>query len=193
RSRTGELEIANKDLERMAETRQLLFANIAHDLGAPITVIYNYIQALDKGLIEEDEQAHYLELVYSKMNVLNRLISDLFDLSKLEAEQLDLYIYEHNVYDWVSHLKEKYVIEMKYVNRKFSASTDPIDPNYVCFIDEQRMEQVFSNIIRNAIHHTNKENGKIEVNVILDKEREEIVFRFHDNGVGIDEEMLPFI
>lgn len=193
RERTVELEIANEDLEGMAETRRLLFANIAHDLGAPITVIYNYIQALDKGLIEMDEQAHYLELVYSKMHVLNRLISDLFDLSKLEAKQLDLYIYEKNVFEWVSHLKQKYVIEMKYVNRKFSASADSIDPDYVCFIDEQRMEQVFSNIIRNAIHHTSKANGKIEVAVTLDKEKEEITFRFHDNGDGIDEEMLPFI
>src|SRR5699024_805756 len=87
KQRTEELQIVNHNLEQMAESRTLLLANIAHDLGTPVTVIYNYIQALDKGIIHGTEREHYFHLAYNKIKVLNRLISDLFDLSKLEAQQ----------------------------------------------------------------------------------------------------------
>src|SRR5699024_8752614 len=87
KQRTEQLETANEHLEKIIDSRTHLLANIAHDLGTPVTVIQNYLQAIHSGIIEDDEREHYLQLAYSKIKILNRLITDLFDLSKLEAQQ----------------------------------------------------------------------------------------------------------
>src|SRR5699024_808241 len=79
KQRTKQLETANEHLEKIIDSRTHLLANIAHDLGTPVTVIQNYLQAFHSGLIEDDEREHYLSLAYSKIKILNRLITDLFD------------------------------------------------------------------------------------------------------------------
>src|SRR5699024_3737682 len=107
KQRTEQLQIANTNLETIIDSRTHLLANIAHDLGTPVTVIQNYLQAIDSGLIEYKERNHYLKLAYSKIEILNRLITDLFDLSKLEAQQLHFNYQRITVYDWISNLHEK--------------------------------------------------------------------------------------
>lgn len=193
KQRTEELQIANQNLEQMAESRTLLLANIAHDLGTPITVIYNYIQALDKGIIDETEREQYLHLAYSKIKILNRLISDLFDLSKLEAQQLKLDFDELNVSSWVDNLKKKLKVEMAQTDRQFTFKSERINHSFTFLVDDQRMDQIFSNLIWNAVNHTTSTNGKIDAKVELDKENGEIIFQIADNGIGIHAEFIPFI
>lgn len=193
KQRTEELQIANNNLEQMAESRTILLANIAHDLGTPITVIYNYIQSLDRGIIDKTEKEQYLHLVYSKIRILNRLISDLFDLSKLEAQQLKLDFVETNVCSWVSNVKEKMKMEISQTERQFTFESENINNTFTLLVDEQRMDQVFSNLIWNAVNHTSSIDGKIDVKVELDKENEEIIFQIADNGTGINAELIPFI
>lgn len=193
KQRTEELQIANHDLKQMAESRTLLLANIAHDLGTPITVIYNYIQAFDIGIIDETENKEYLGLVYNKINVLNRLISDLFDLSKLEAQQFKLDVEELNVKKSVDRLRESMKIEMIQMDCRFTFKSEDIHPHFSFFIDEQRMDQVFSNLMRNAINHTDSMDSKIDVKVKLNKDNSEVIFQIADNGIGISDELIPFI
>lgn len=193
KQRTKELQIANHNLEQMAESRTLLLANIAHDLGTPVTVVYNYIQALDKGIIHETERDQYLHLVHSKIKVLNRLISDLFDLSKLEAHQLKLDLDELNVGSWVDDLKKRLHLEMAPTDRQFTFKNEGINDSFTLFVDEQRMDQVFSNLIWNAVNHTSSFDGKINVKVELDRGNKEVIFQFVDNGIGIEAELIPFI
>src|SRR5699024_1202392 len=193
KQRTEALEVANTHLEQLAASRTRLLASISHDLGTPVTVIYNYMQALEAGIIKEDEKEAYLQLVYNKIHILNRLISDLFDLSKLESKQLDLNIEERNVRHYIEDIKEKWQLEMLHANRQFNFISGYIDASIVFYIDEQRMEQVFSNLIWNAVHHTSSAKGKIEMEIMIDKDEERLIFLVSDNGAGIDEERLPFI
>lgn len=193
KQRTNELEIANQHLEQMAETRTMLLANIAHDLGTPVTVIHNYLEAIDKGIINEEEKGQYLHLASSKIKVLNRLISDLFNLSILEAKQLKFNKREIALNSLVQEVEKKMELEVNQFNRQFMFSIEDITESFTIFIDEQRMDQVFSNLIWNAINHTSEIDGKIEVRVELDKENKKIIFEISDNGVGISDELIPFI
>lgn len=193
KKRTEQLEIANEDLENIIDSRTHLLANIAHDLGTPVTVIQNYLQALHSGIIEDDEREHYLQLAYSKIKILNRLITDLFDLSKLEAQQLQFNFRNLTIRDWVAHVQEKLELELIQSQRQFTFSTVPIDETITSYLDEQRLEQAFSNLLWNAVDHTSQGTGEIKVSVSIDEANSEIKFSFTDNGGGIDEKVIPLI
>jgi len=193
KQRTEQLQAANFSLEKTIESRTHLLSSIAHDLGTPVTVVYNYLQAIDKGIIEDAEKGEFLQLAYSKINVLNRLISDLFDLSRLEAQQLQFNIHQIDVKHWISDLKKKLALELIQTDRQITYTIGQIADIYICYIDEQRMDQVFSNLIWNAVNHTSQTDGTLTIHVELDNTNGEIVFQFKDNGSGIDPDMLPFI
>lgn len=190
--RTRELEIAYEDLQTITNSRQQLLANIAHELGTPVTLIHNYVQSLQKGLVAVDDE-RYSKLVTDKINVLNRLIEDLFDLSTLEAGKENLNLLEFNVVEWIEQIYNKCEFAALQGQRKIKTIEIPYKlNNYVCSIDTERMDQVFSNLIFNAIKNTPKSNGKITLKVaILQSDR--LLIQMNDNGVGISQKDLPFI
>src|SRR5699024_9696711 len=139
------------------------------------------------------ERVQYLDLAYSKIKLLNRLITDLFDLSKLESQQFDFNYRQLFVHQWVYNVEEKLTLELKDANRQFTFMNEPIDKQFISLIDEERMDQVFSNLVWNAVDHTSDQNGKIDVHVNIDVKKMEIIFRFIDNGVGIKENVIPYV
>src|SRR5690625_839054 len=140
--RTRELEVAYDHLQEVTNSRQQLLANIAHELGTPVTLIHNYVQSLQKGLVAIDD-VRYNKLVTDKINVLNRLIEDLFDLSTLEAGEADLHLLEYSVVEWLKQIYDKCEFAVLQRNRKIAPMEIPTDLiNYSCSIDIERMDQV---------------------------------------------------
>src|SRR5699024_6951812 len=76
---------------------------------------------------------------------------------------------------------------------EFTFTNPKIDKTVTVYIDEQRMEQVFSNLLWNAVDHTAPTSGKIDVYVEVNQVTQEVVFRFVDNGRGIEDNLIPFI
>lgn len=190
--RTQELKDAYEHLQAMAASRRQLLANIAHELGTPVTLLHNYVQSIQKGLITADD-LHYRKLVADKINVLNRLINDLFDLSILESGKISFNLQEFHLDEWLVQVYNKSEFAVLQKNRNFEKMKIPSElTNFSCFIDVERMDQVFSNLISNAIKNTPETTGKIAIGVrLLDSEH--LVIYVNDNGVGIKEENLPFI
>src|SRR5699024_6072023 len=117
----------------------------------------------------------------------------LFDLSKLEAQQFQFNFRQLTVCDWIAHLQEKFELELIQSKRQFTFQTIPIATNITSYLDEQRLEQAFSNLLWNAVDHTLQGTGEIHVSVTVDEEKSEIKFSFTDNGRGIDDKVIPFI
>src|SRR5690625_1990837 len=190
--RTHDLRVAYENLESMSNSRSKLLANIAHELGTPVTLIHNYVQSIQIGLIQTTD-LHYRKLVADKINVLNRLIEDLFELSILESKKMNFDVKEFRLNDWLTQLNKKCELMIMQDNRIF----EPMDiPGalgyYTCLIDAERMDQLFSNLISNAVKHTEENTGIISFNVTL-LEPNQVLIQVSDNGFGIDKENLPFI
>lgn len=190
--RTAKLNIAHENLQKMVEQRRQLLANIAHELGTPLTLIHNYIQSIQKGLIDIDDK-HYQKLVADKVNVLNRLIDDLFDLSRLESGKISLEIRKYRVNEWLEQVYYKSEFAVTQSNRKFSYSKIPVElENFTSYIDKERVDQLFSNLISNAIENTKVGSGEIKMNVKL-LDNDQLLIQVSDNGSGIAKEDLPYI
>lgn len=200
KERTKALELTNNDLEKTNETlmevaksRRNLLANIAHELGTPITLIHSYIQSIQDGIVSGDD-LFYRELVDDKIKVLDRLIDDLSDLARLEEGSASLNKRPIDVYTWIEKTVKKIAIDVKAYERVFHASAlDPLLRSYYTIIDIDRMGQVFNNLISNAAKHTSEQTGTIRMNVQLNNDASEVIIAIQDNGKGINKLMLPYI
>src|SRR5690625_3251184 len=185
KKRTQELELANLNLSKtnerlleVAESRRNLLANIAHELGTPVTLIHSYIQSIQDGLVSMEDE-FYQRLVDDKINVLSRLIDDLFELSKLEAGSTSLNLQMEDLFEWLKMTWRKFQMDLQAYNRTFEV--DEIDfpkHTYRCTIDKERMDQVFINIISNAVKNTSEEDGKISVKAEVSKNKDYITISF---------------
>lgn len=202
RERTAELEKTNRSLERMNDelarletSRRHLLTNISHDLGTPMTLIQGYVEALLDGVVTEPEQQNkYLRIIHNRITGLNRLISDLFQLSKLEARQMDFEIQPMRTKDFMRFFKERYELEVLNEGLRFQTLTTELrpqgSPEGWVRLDVDRINQVLTNIIYNAVRHTPR-GGLIQLHMIVDEHS--LVVQVQDNGPGIDPEDLPYI
>ncbi|WP_261381294.1 sensor histidine kinase [Paenibacillus cremeus] len=202
RERTAELERINSSLEKMNEdlarmetSRRHLLSNISHDLGTPMTLIQGYVEALIDGVVSQSEQQHkYLKLIHTRITGLNRLIADLFQLSKLEARQLQFDIHPMSVEEFARHFNERYELEVTGAGLRFATETHVLQSKEnlqgIVHMDVNRIDQVLTNIIYNAVKHT-PEGGLIQLQIIVD--RHSLVVQVQDSGSGIDPEDLPYI
>lgn len=188
------LEDAKLELERMELSRRLLVSNISHDLRTPITLLQGYLEALrDDVITEEQQRAATIRLMLKKVEVLNVLIQDLFELSVLEARKVDLNIEVLMLGEWKERMIELYSMEMeeKHIQFRCELEEDKID-NVRVSIDIHRMDRVFSNLLYNAIRFT-QVGGTIEITFAFDPSDRVVKILLKDSGIGIHPEDLPFI
>lgn len=192
-----QLEASNDRLERMEKSRRHLMTNISHDLRTPMTLVQGYLEAMQDGLVQDREkQAQYVKMMLGKIESLNRLIGELFELSKLESGQAPLDKRLVAVHEWAAALYERHALDIETQGMAFEmkmiddcASDDAV---VVAEIDEARMEQAISNLIYNAIKYAG-EGGSLRLSFGFDRNRQLLAVELSDTGTGIDPDDLPFI
>nr|WP_330164544.1 ATP-binding protein [Paenibacillus validus] len=201
RDRTAELERINRslgqvneDLARMETSRRHLLSNISHDLGTPMTLIQGYVEALMDGVVQQEQQQKYLKLIHNRITGLNRLIQDLFQLSKLEARQMEFDIHTVSTDELFRFFDERYELELAGGGLRFETASYILHPGdgrpALVKVDTNRIDQVLTNIIYNAVKHT-PQGGLIQLHFIVDEHS--LVVQVQDNGTGIAPEDLPYI
>lgn len=188
--REMQLQDAHKDIQKIEDSRRKLISDISHEIGTPMTSIQGYLKAMIDEVIEPDES--YIRLIYHKVQLVNRLIEDLYDLSKIEYSQTKLKFQNVKIEDLYELLFSKYQLDVnsrdRIFNLNFSVSEELLQENVS--IDPMRIEQVLTNLIHNAVKFT-PAGGSVLLTISI--ENRDLVIRVSDNGVGIAEEDLPFI
>src|SRR5699024_9783590 len=149
--------------------------------------------SIQDGIVSREDE-FYRRLVDDKINVLSRLIDDLFELSKLEAGSTSLNLKTRDLFDWLKLTRKKFEMDVQAYNRTFEVDGLIFTENkYRCTIDQERMDQVFINIISNSVKNTAEEDGRISIKAELSKDEDYITISFKDNGKGVSDDMLPYI
>jgi histidine kinase len=180
------------ELALMEKSRRELVSSISHELRTPITSIQGYLEAiLDEVISKPEDQRKYLNIIHSRIIGLNRLIEDLFELSKLKNAQLQFHFSSIHTREWLTRLFDKYQLDVAKGEIRYNSTLQwPESLNPVLSIDIDRIEQVFNNIIFNAIRHT-PQGGEIRVMAALTPSQKELSVSISDTGAGIDENILP--
>lgn len=181
------------ELILMETSRRDLLSNISHDLGTPLTSIKGYVEAiLDDVIQEPEEQKKYLSVVHMRIVGIQRLITDLYQLSRLETKQFHFQLASTSCMTMIRQLFAKYELDAQNAGIAYTLNMEQMNGQDMLTVDVDRIEQVYANIIYNAIKFSTR-GCSIQVQAQIRDQPHELVIRVSDTGVGISEEDLPHI
>ncbi len=173
-------------LAKANQHRKQMTADIAHELRSPLTVINGYLEALQDGTLAPTPER--IEIIQQEVSQLNRLVRDLRTLSLADSGQLSINKDHINIDTLFQHLTDAYNLQAKSKNIELEFRKS--NGFNTIFADEGRILQVFSNLITNALRHTNP-GGKILVNAR--QKNDTTIIDLIDTGEGIPDDQLESI
>ena len=178
-------------LQENTRLRQELLSNISHDLRTPLSSMQGYIEAilLKKAQLSEEDIQRYLSIAHKNSLKLNRLITSLFELSKLDSGQVTPEIEKFSLLELVYDCRQDY--ELKAEELGVTIEVDAEAASYCVYADIALMQRVLQNLIDNALKFT-QSGGSIALK--LEKIGEDQVkVVVSDTGVGISHADAPHI
>ena len=182
---TKELRKQNKHLEKLLKIRGE-FLNIAsHQLRTPVTVIKGMSDMLLKGAVPKKKREEFMQGINSKAQKLSRIIHDILSASEMDTEEFDIKLEPKNITEMI-----KEVIE----DKKEAASEKKLKlipklpkKDLYAMANDRYLPQAFENLINNALRYTEK--GSITVSLTENKDK--LIVRVIDTGIGIPKEEIP--
>ena len=172
-------------LEKSDTKRREFISNVSHELRSPITSIKGFIGGILDGVIPRDRENYYLKIVYDEVDRLARLVNDLLDMSAMESGKFNLAITEFDINQVISLciLNLEHKIQEKGLNVKATFH----DKRAYVLGDRDRIIQVVTNIIENAIKYSN-DDGEIKIDAY--SKGEKIYVDIFNSGKCINEKEL---
>jgi signal transduction histidine kinase len=179
-----------EDMKTMDNLRRELVANVSHDLRTPLATIQGYLETIliKSGSLSEEEKKNYIQIIYSSATRLNKLVEELFELSKLEARETKPKPEQFSFAELVQDIyqKNKILAEEKNINIKYELHHNLPQ----VYADIGMMERALQNLIENAIKFT-PEGGNVLIKLVFMADK--VRFTIKDDGYGISSEDLPNI
>ncbi|MBI5943394.1 MAG: HAMP domain-containing protein [Chloroflexi bacterium] len=175
-----------EQLEQVESMRRRLIGDVAHELRTPLTAIKGYAEGLMDGVLPAASESY--QQIHAESERLNRLVDDLQELSRVEsrATQLDVHPVDSAAIIKTVTKRLQHQFDDKRVNLTSSLPREPIH----LLADEDRVIQILTNLIGNALQYT-PEEGSVTVSIVSEKEEARISVR--DTGAGIPPEHLAKI
>jgi two-component system sensor histidine kinase VicK len=181
----GGVVIIFRDVTESQKLRDIqadFVANVSHELKTPLTSIKGYAETLLEGGIDEKMSAEALGIINSEVDRMKRIVNDLLQLSRLDAKRQAWNMKETDMIALVRMAAKKQGVTAGNKRQQLNLLTK--DKTFMLKVDRDRIEQVVTNIISNAVKYT-REGGRIDVEVVRDEHWLYIVVL--DNGIGVSE------
>lgn len=182
------LDKARTEVSKVTDLRKDLIANVSHDLRTPLTIIKSYAEMIrDLSGDNPQKREEHLQVIIDESDRLSALVSSLLELSKLESETIVLSPAEFSINEKLDEVMQRYVplVEQDGYDISFEKAEDR-----TCVADIAKIEQVFYNLINNAVNYCG-EGKKIVVRQI--NLENYVKIEVIDDGEGIPKENLPLI
>lgn len=174
---------------RHDKLRKDFIANVSHELRTPISMLQGYSEAMVDGVMSsEDERKEVAQIIYDESLRMGRLVNELLDLARMEAGYVDLHIEEIDLDSYLERIVRKFTSYAKEDGLKIDLEQQNQGEN--AYFDADRIEQVLTNLISNAIRHT-EPGGHVRVCHTVENGHD--TFTVVDTGSGIPEEDLPYV
>lgn len=185
RHRYGQqLKVAKEKAEEADRMKSAFLANMNHEIRTPLNAIVGFSQVL----VDEDDletRQEYADIIQSNNELLQRLIADVLDISKIESNTMALTYAEH---DLPVLMKEIYNVIRLRMPEEVELELNECPPQ-LFYTDRNRLTQILTNLLTNAIKHTEKGFIRFGYQVTAT----DIIFSVEDSGEGIPEDKLEKI
>jgi signal transduction histidine kinase len=195
--RTQELQKLNQELAMARDSavvasraKSRFLANMSHELRTPLNAIIGYAELLQEQRTEEANLSHLYEdirRIQSAGQHLLSLITDILDLSKIEAGRMSLHVKRFDICETLQEMHNTAAGLMLH-NKNELVVHCPSDIGDMVS-DEVKLKQILLNLLSNAAKFTNR--GTVTLSVTRDSVKRMITFEVADTGVGIEPDELP--
>ena len=180
---------------RLDKMREDFISNVSHEIRTPLVMVQGYSEAIIDGVAESHEDMiEMAAIIRDESKRMNRMVNEMLDLSRMEAGFIELNKEKIKSIPYFKRLLSRFKKMADNENVHLEVEIEPeISEIYA---DKDKMDQVFFNLINNAIRHTsmaNREEPMVKLWIHLDKIVDQILIEVIDNGTGIPEEDIPYI
>ena len=179
-----EIKKARASEKDAIENNKTTIATISHDIKTPIASIRAYCEALQAGMDNSIERRErYVSVIIRKCDEVSKLTNDLFIHSLADLDKLEMHLEDFGSVKLITKILSGIHVDNDRVDINMSI------PETIINADERRLEQVYENLIENAIKYA----PESIIEITHENEEEYLIAVIRDYGIGIEDEDLPFI
>jgi signal transduction histidine kinase/response regulator of citrate/malate metabolism len=180
--RTRDLQIARDQALAASHTKSAFIANVSHEIRTPLTPIIGFAEAMLHGRQDSREQEQSLRTIIRNGRHLSNIINEILDLSKIEANSLDLERIPVDPFTVLADVQAVAQVLAREKGLEFEVGYDFPVPRQIVS-DPTRIKQILMNLVTNAIKFTTK--GQVSVGVRYDEQARQLALTVADTGIGI--------
>lgn len=187
----SELLRARERAEAASRTKSQFLANMSHELRTPLNAIIGFSDIIRQqlfGPIENEKYREYVDLIHDSGSLLLELISDILDMSKIEAGKMQLHMQPTSITDLAEASVRIIGARAEEKRQNVSLAIHPSVEKTPLVCDERAVKQILLNLLSNAVKFT-PEGGSVGVEIV--REGSFIAIEVADSGIGIPQEQLP--
>ena len=177
------LKIAKEKAEESDRLKTSFLHNVSHEIRTPLNAIIGFSGFLGDPDVKPEEREKYIEIISQNNNQLLSIINDILNISQIESGQVKLKVAPVNIDQILKNIYLQFIPEVQRKNLDLKYNTSRGKDTIVFHTDENKLIQIISNLISNAIKFTNK--GYIEIGYGLNDGN--LSFFVKDTGIGISE------
>ena len=185
KQRTNELEYLMQELQSANNIKSQFLANMSHEIRTPLTTVIGQAEAIIKGDIDDEYINKEVEIIHGNSLHLLELTNNILDLSKIEANKIELELQPQNLHDILQELANMFTMQANTKGLTFEIIHSLASP-FIIEIDGFRVKQILINLCSNAIKFTPK--GHVELKVTQSNGR--LAFKITDSGIGMSSSQL---
>lgn len=185
---SGNFNKMAEQLSKVDRLRKDLVANVSHELRTPLGLIRGYAE-MSKDIHRNDPQnrEENLDIIIEESERLGRMVDEMLDMSRIQSGNMDLWQEDIDIMELAQSAVNKYSIMAE--DKNIQLSVMGAKESFYVWADRRRMEQVFHNLVSNAIAHTNSGN----VDIVLTEKKNVLRVDIRDTGVGIPADQIEHI